>query len=161
METRRWQQQHRACPRVRDRLDPWVRNRARVRLARVFHLSQDKRRLSAQYSLMRNNPDLHVGTRVTIHPPAPLHCLFAIGWGAIGFGWFPTVGAGMTGPTWLFRMEPQTNRDGICSAGVARFRLVWSSCCDNCAICPRTPRPRPVDLSVFKDSIERREQPCT
>ncbi len=37
---RRWQQQHRACPRVRDRLDPWVRNRARSRLARLFHLDQ-------------------------------------------------------------------------------------------------------------------------
>src|SRR6266849_203138 len=37
---RRWQQQHRACPCVRNRLDPWVKNRARSRLARVFHLDQ-------------------------------------------------------------------------------------------------------------------------
>src|SRR6266702_2558883 len=37
---RRWQQQHRACPRVRDGLDPWVRNGARSRLARLFHLDQ-------------------------------------------------------------------------------------------------------------------------
>jgi hypothetical protein len=36
----RWQQQHRACPRVRDRLDLWVRDRAGTRPARVFHLDQ-------------------------------------------------------------------------------------------------------------------------
>jgi hypothetical protein len=40
METRRWQQQHRACARIGHRLDPRVGDRARTRLARVFHFDE-------------------------------------------------------------------------------------------------------------------------
>src|SRR5260370_34893253 len=50
-----------------------------------------------------------VMTVITRHPPSPFHCLVTLTGGAIGFRRLPTPWARMTGPTWLFGVESQTN----------------------------------------------------
>src|ERR1700730_17580415 len=109
MGTRRRQQQRRASACISHWLNPWVRNRARARLACVFHLDEIRHAEACDVHRCAVIPIPIVVTGVTVHPAPPFHGDFSIGWRTVRFGRVLESRKGMTGCTCLLRVEPQAN----------------------------------------------------
>src|SRR5579884_3550364 len=114
MSSRPWasrrQQQRRACARIGHRLNPKVRNGARTRLARVFHLDEIR---DAQTGNIQRGAVIAISVEtayLTPHPASPLHSFTALIGSAIGLRGLPTMRAGMRGASWWTRLEAQTHQ---------------------------------------------------
>ncbi len=105
----RWQQQHRTCTGIRNRLDPWVSDGARPRLAQVFHLDEVRHAQASDIHRCDIIAVAVVPTGRTTEPASPFHGLGPIRRLAIGGRWFAAVGAGMRRATWLLYMKAQAN----------------------------------------------------
>ena len=103
----------------------------------------DTRRLSVQYSPMRNNPDHHCNGRHHNTSTAPISLPLCDRWGSDTF-WHPRHNGGRCETClWVVRYGSVSQSDGICSAGASRFPRVSLSCCDNFSIflAPLIPGP--------------------